>query len=78
MGTHVHVQRLHIMLDERQLSFLRHEAERTDLSLGELVRRAVDRTYRPHFRPRVFGYELSVGFWRGPDAAVVGRRPKPL
>ena len=42
--------------------------------LSELVRRAVDRTYRPHSRPAVGGFELSVGVWRRPDAAVAGRR----
>jgi hypothetical protein len=66
------------MLDDRQLSLQRHEAERTSLSLGELVRRAVDRTYRPHYRPRVLGYEVSLGIWTNPDAAVAGRRPRPL
>jgi hypothetical protein len=76
MGTHVHVQRLHIMLDQRRLSLLRDEAARTDLSIGELIRRAIDKTYRPHHRPRVFGYELSVGFWSRPDAAVAGRRAR--
>jgi hypothetical protein len=78
MGTHVHVQRLHIMLDERRLLLLRDEAARTDLSLGELVRRAIDKTYRPAHRPRVRGYELSLGIWRRPDAAVAGRRPRLL
>jgi hypothetical protein len=71
------MQRLHLMLTERQLAFLRDEAERTSLSLGELVRRAIDKTYRPHYRPRVRGFEVSLAFWGRPDAAVTGRRPRP-
>jgi hypothetical protein len=67
-------RRTQITLTDRQHAFLRDESDRTGLSLAELVRRAVDRTYRPHSRARVVGFELSVGAWRNPDAAVVGRR----
>ncbi len=63
------------MLTDRQHAYLRGEAERTGLSLAELVRRAVDSVYRPGSRSRVAGLEVSVGVWRRPDAAVVGRRP---
>jgi hypothetical protein len=77
MGTHVLMERLHLFLEHRQLSLLREEAARTGLSLGELVRRAIDKTYRPKYRPRVGGFELSFGFWGRPDAAVAGRRPRP-
>jgi hypothetical protein len=42
------------------------------------VRRAVDKTYRPHSRPTVRGIEISFGLWRRPDAAVVGRRVRTL
>lgn len=63
------------MLTDRQHAFLRSESIRTGLPLAELVRRAVDTVYRPHARPRIKGLELSVGVWRKPDAAVVGRRP---
>jgi hypothetical protein len=66
--------RTHVMLTYRQHAFLKDESERTGLSICELVRRAVDTTYRPDVRPRVRGYELSIGLWRRPDAAVVGRR----
>ena len=66
--------RVHIILTDGQRTFLAEEAARTGLSIGELVRRAVDTTYRPHVRPRVRGVEVSVGVWRRPDAAVVGRR----
>lgn len=58
----------------RQHNFLADEARRTGLSMGELVRRALDTTYRPHGRQRVDGWQLSVGLWRRPDAAVAGRR----
>lgn len=63
------------MLTDRQHAFLSSEAIRTGLSLAELVRRAIDTTYRPHAREKIHGYELSIGLWRRPDAAVVGRRP---
>jgi hypothetical protein len=42
--------------------------------MAELVRRAIDRVYRPELRPRVRGYEVSVGVWNRPDAAIIGRR----
>ena len=68
-------RRTQIVLTDRQHAFLRSESARTGLSVGELVRRAVDGTYRTHAREKVSGYELSIGLWRRPDAAVVGRRP---
>jgi hypothetical protein len=79
-GVHLHQmsRRTQVTLTDRQHLFLRDEASRTGLSLAELVRRAIDRTYRPHVRPHVKGVELSVGLWRRPDAAVAGRRAKPL
>jgi hypothetical protein len=67
-----------ITLTDRQHAFLHDEKARTGLSLAELVRRAIDQVYRPHQRPRVEGLELSLGVWRRPDAAVVGRRPDRL
>jgi hypothetical protein len=63
-----------VTLSDRQHAFLRHEAGRTGLSLAELVRRAIDYTYRPYNRPRLRGFELSLGFWKRPDASVAGRR----
>jgi hypothetical protein len=68
-------RRTQITLTDRQHDFLLDEKRRTGLPLAELVRRAIDSVYRPHVRPRVKGLELSVGVWRRPDAAVVGRRP---
>jgi hypothetical protein len=67
-------RRTQITLSDRQHAHLVGESMRTGLSLAELVRRAVDGTYRPHFRPRVNGFELSLGVWTRPDAAVIGRR----
>jgi hypothetical protein len=77
VGVHLHrmSRRTQVTLSDRQHAYLVGESARTGLSLAELVRRAVDGTYRPHFRPRVrSGFELSVGLWNRPDAAVVGRR----
>ncbi len=67
-------RRTQITLSDRQHAFLTIEAERTGLSMAELIRRAVDSTYRPSVRPKVRGIELSVGVWTPPDAAVAGRR----
>ena len=71
-------QRFHVLLTTRQHSLLNDEAIRTGLPMAELIRRAVDKTYRPYVRPTVRGVEVSVGFWRRPDAAVAGRRPRTL
>jgi hypothetical protein len=64
-----------ITLTDRQHAFLLDESQRTGLSLAELVRRSIDRVYRPNLRPRIPGVELSVGLWKRPDAAVAVRRP---
>lgn len=69
-------RRTQITLTDRQHAFLHDEASRTGLSLAELIRRAVDSTYRPYERPTVAGFELNLGLWRRPDAAVAGRRLK--
>jgi hypothetical protein len=69
-------RRTQVTLTDRQHAFLAGEAIRTGLSLAELVRRAVDRTYRPELRPKLGGIEVSLGLWRRPDAAVAGRRPE--
>jgi hypothetical protein len=70
-------RRTQVTLTDRQHALLLDESARSGLSLAELVRRAVDSVYRPHLRPRVRGFEVSVGMWREPDAAVVARRVKP-
>ncbi|HWJ44956.1 MAG TPA: hypothetical protein VNR63_06170 [Gaiellaceae bacterium] len=71
-------QRFHVLLSSRQHALLHDEAVRTGLAMGELIRRAVDSTYRPRRRPTVRGIELSVGVWRQPDAAVAGRRRRTV
>jgi hypothetical protein len=63
-----------VTLTDGQHAFLVGESARTGLSLAELVRRALDATYRPEERARVRGFDFSVGVWRSPDAAVAGRR----
>jgi len=63
-----------LTLTDRQHAYLLGESIRTGLSMAELIRRAIDRIYRPEQRPRIPGYELSLGIWQRPDAAVIGRR----
>jgi hypothetical protein len=63
-----------LTLTDRQHAFLLGESIRTGLSMAELMRRAIDRVYRPELRPKVPGLEISLGLWRRPDAAVIGRR----
>jgi hypothetical protein len=63
-----------LTLTDRQHAYLIGESIRTGLSMAELIRRAIDKVYRPELRPKIPGYELSFGVWRRPDAAVVGRR----
>jgi hypothetical protein len=63
-----------LTLTDRQHAYLIGESIRTGLSMAELIRRAIDKVYRPALRPRIPGYELSLGVWRRPDAAIVGRR----
>ena len=67
-----------LTLTDRQHAFLLDEAERTGLSMAELVRRAIDCVYRPRSRPRVRGLELAVSLTSRPDAASVGRRRPQL
>ena len=68
----------HVLLRDDQRSFLLNESARTGLSMGELVRRAIDATYPTRPRPQVSGFELNVGLWRRLDAAVSGRRLRQL
>ncbi len=70
-------RRSHLILTDRQHEFLVHESKRTGLAQAELVRRAIDYTYRPNTRSRVRGFEISLGAWKTPDAAVIGRRAGP-
>jgi hypothetical protein len=67
-------RRTQVFLTDEQYDFLHAERRRTGLSIGMLVRRAIDETYALEHRPRLAGFQASVGWWRHPDAAVVGRR----
>jgi hypothetical protein len=67
-------RRTQVTLTDRQHAFLRDESNRTGLSIAELVRRAIDNAYRPHSRPRLRGFEVSMGLWDRPPAAIAGRR----
>ena len=68
---------VHITITDGQYALLLEESVRTGLSMAELVRRAIDATYRPLLRPVVRGFHVNVAMTRGPDAAVVGRVTKP-
>ena len=71
---------MHVLVTYRQYRLLREEAERSGVSMCELIRRAIDTTFRPKERRTVKGYEVRIGLWRDPDAAMVGRlahRPTP-
>ena len=48
----------------RSTTYLHGEAARSGLSVAELVRRAVDETYRPEARVRIRGFDLGIGVWR--------------
>ncbi len=67
-------RRTQIVLTDVQYDFLHGESARSGLSVAELMRRAVDSTYRPEERRRVRGFEIAFGLWGNPDAAAAGRR----
>jgi len=67
-------RRTQVTLRDEQYEFLHGEAGRTGLPVAELVRRAIDDTYRPESRRRVRGFDVGFGLWRDPDAALAGRR----
>jgi hypothetical protein len=68
-------KRFNLILEEGQYAFLTCESERQSVAVAELIRRAIDHTFELRNSDRTDGFELSVGLWRRPDAAVVGRRP---
>jgi hypothetical protein len=63
-----------VTLTDDQHDFLRAEAHLTGLPMAELVRRALDVAYPAADRPRIRGWDVRLGVWRRPDAAVAGRR----
>ena len=64
---------INTLIEYRQYRLLKEESIRSSIPMAELIRRAIDKTYRPHVRPRVAGLEVNFGVWRRPDAAVLGR-----
>jgi hypothetical protein len=68
-------RRFNITLEDLQYDALTAESARSSVAVAELIRRAIDQAFELDDRRRTGGIELSVGVWRRPDAAVVGRRP---
>jgi hypothetical protein len=62
-----------ITLSDQQHQLLLEESIRSSVSMAELVRRAIDTTYRPLTRPIVRGYHLNLGVQRAVDPATIGR-----
>jgi hypothetical protein len=54
-------RRLHITISDEQYAFLDEEADRSSLSIAELVRRALDTTYALAGPPRVTVIEHTLG-----------------
>ena len=67
--------RVHVQMGPEMHAFLVEEANRTGLSVAELIRRSVDAVYRPTRRKRVRGIVATLAVGKRPDAAIVGRRP---
>jgi hypothetical protein len=76
VGVHLHhlSRRTQITLSDRQHAYLVDESARTGLALAELVPSSYAGQSTAPTVPRVNGFELSLGLWNRPDAAVVGRR----
>jgi hypothetical protein len=64
---------INTLIEYRQYMLLKEESRRSSVPMAELIRRAIDKTYRPHYRPRIAGIEVNFGIWRRPDAAALGR-----
>lgn len=67
-------RRFNFYLEDVQYDVLSAESGRSGISVAELIRRAIDRAFDLDSSRRTGGLELSIGVWRRPDAAVVGRR----
>jgi hypothetical protein len=67
-------RRFNFYLEDVQYDVLTAESGRSSVSVAELIRRAIDRAFELDSSRRVSGIELSVGVWKRPDAAIVGRR----
>lgn len=71
--TDIMSRKTQITLTDRQHQLLLEESIRSSVSMAELVRRAIDVTYRPLSRPIVRGYHVNVGVHREIDPATIGR-----
>jgi hypothetical protein len=67
-------RRFNFYLEDLQYNVLTAESGRSGISVAELIRRAIDQAFELDSSRRTGGIELSVGVWKRPDAAVVGRR----
>jgi hypothetical protein len=67
-------QRFHITLSDRQFVYLSRAAERTSLSVAELIRRAVEDKYHPSGSGRRSHTEFTMAIWRKPLDEDPGRR----
>lgn len=67
-------RRFNLHLEDSQYAVLTAESARSSVSVAELIRRAIDGAFGLDESRRTGGLELSLGVWRRPDAAVVGRR----
>jgi hypothetical protein len=54
-------RRFHVMLTPAQYTFLSNEARRSSVSMGELIRRAIDTTYGPTGAKRVHFVTHTLG-----------------
>lgn len=54
---HIFTRRLQILLDEERYARLAAEAERTNLSVAAVIRRAIDRVYPPNWHERTAAAE---------------------
>jgi hypothetical protein len=68
-------RRFNLHLEDIQYAALTAESARSSVSVAELIRRAIDRSFDLDSPRRTSGMELSVALWKRPDAAVLGRRP---
>jgi hypothetical protein len=67
-------RRFTFTLEEGQYDFLTAESFRSSIAVAELIRRAIDRAFELDTSRRTGGVELSLGIWRRPGAAIIGRR----
>jgi len=57
-------KRVNLVLTERQHTWLTDESERTSVSASELVRRALEQSYKLDGGRRAIGLGLHISLWR--------------